>query len=156
MILRNHKRIALAGARWRRGFTSIELATVIVILGVLTAITIPIYLDYRIDAATSACKRSLGLIRAAIVNYHTYSATVAGGESLRYPSLSDLTEAGGLLQTAVPDNPFDQDDVPNNVEDATGQPKGALVGTNGGWCYDPTTGHFWANTVTKSAAENTF
>ena len=52
--------------RNRAGFTLIELVTVIVILGILSAVALPVYLDYRTDAKTAATKGALGGVRAAI------------------------------------------------------------------------------------------
>ena len=46
--------------RNRAGFTLIELVTVIVILGILSAVALPVYLDYRTDAKIAATKGALG------------------------------------------------------------------------------------------------
>lgn len=156
MIHRRHAGMGYVVARARWAFTTIELATIIVIAGVLSAIAIPLYLDYRMDATASACKGALTTLRAAIANYHTYSLTAAGGTTPSYPAISDLTNTGTLLKSAIPQNPFDRDDIPNNIEDATGQAKGTIIGSNGGWCYDPMTGRIWANTLTGSARENRY
>jgi len=135
-----------ANPRARKGFTLIELVTVIVILGILSAVALPVYLDYRADAKAAAVKGVLGAVRAAIANYYAHSVTDSGGGVAKYPALNELTTAGSVMTDAMPDNPYDTDSTKNNVE--VGVTKGTLVGTNGGWAYKASTGQFWANTNT--------
>ncbi len=128
----------------RHGFTLIELVTVIVILGILSAVALPVYLDYRADARAAACKGALGAMRAGIANYYAYSATPAGGGNAAFPSLTILTTANSVMNGTVPGNPYDSDGTDNNVE--AGTTKGVVVGTDGGWAYNATTGEVWPNT----------
>ncbi|GJQ27017.1 MAG: hypothetical protein HBSAPP02_20490 [Phycisphaerae bacterium] len=140
----------------RRAFTLIELVTVIVILGVLSATAIPVYLDYALDAKKSACRGALGGLRSAIASYYARTATPSGGGSARFPTLSELTTIGTVMGNEIPPNPFDSDATPNNVVDGTGVAKGTVIGTAKGWCYNPTNGQIWANSYTKSAGENSY
>ncbi len=139
-------------ARKRAGFTLIELVTVIVILGILSAVALPVYLDYRADARAAACKGVLGAMRAAVANYYAYSATDSGGGNATYPTLAVFTTADAVMAGAIPDNPYDTDAAKNNVE--VGVTKGTVVGANGGWDYKASTGEVWANT--NVAGENSF
>ncbi len=139
----------------RKGFTLIELVTVIVILGILSAVALPVYLDYRGDAKIAACKGVLGAVRSGIANYYAKSATDSGGGVLKFPARTDLTTIGNVMIDTLADNPFDKDAIKNNVVASTSA-KGTVTGTSGGWCYNATNGQFWANTNTTSVGENRF
>lgn len=138
-----------------KGFTLIELVTVIVILGILSAVALPVYLDYRQDAKVAACKGVLGAVRAAIANYYAHSATDSGGGSLKYPALADLTTSGVVMTDSIGDNPFTSSS-PKNTVSASASAKGTVTGNSGGWDYNASNGQFWANTNTSGVGENSF
>lgn len=55
--------------RNRKGFTLVELMIVVAIIGILAAIAIPNFLNFRLKAKTSEAKSNLGGIRSTEVAY---------------------------------------------------------------------------------------
>jgi len=145
-------RIRLSGSV--TGFTLIEVITVIVMMGVISVIAVPVFLDYTRDAKEATCRGSLGSMRTAIANFRIYTMTSAGGGAARFPSVLELTTSNTVLAGTLPPNPYDEDGTPNNVVDATGQTKGVVIGTDKGWAYNPTSGEVWANSNSSSGKGN--
>jgi type IV pilus assembly protein PilA len=55
--------------RSKKGFTLVELMIVVAIIGILAAIAIPNFLNFRMKAKTSEAKSNLGAIRSTEVAY---------------------------------------------------------------------------------------
>jgi type IV pilus assembly protein PilA len=55
--------------RNRKGFTLVELMIVVAIIGILAAIAIPNFLNFRLKAKTSEAKSNLGAVRSTEVAY---------------------------------------------------------------------------------------
>ncbi len=86
-----------------RGFTLIELLVVVVIIGVLIAIAIPLYLNYRKGAENkSAASDVRGAISAAEQYYtengNVYPATVVGTTGT---ALAFAAQTNGTAETAT-------------------------------------------------------
>ncbi len=79
------------------GFTLVELAMVIVILGVLSAIAIPKYVALDSEALTAAQQNMIGAVKSALA-----ITTVDLG---RYPTMSELAaNTQGVSSTSTMDN----------------------------------------------------
>jgi len=55
--------------RNRKGFTLVELMIVVAIIGILAAVAIPNFLDFRLKAKTAEAKSNLGCIRITELAY---------------------------------------------------------------------------------------
>jgi len=83
--------------RNRKGFTLIELIVIIIILGILSAVAIPRYLDMRQDAANATAKGVLGGLRGA--NSILWGNRIIQNTTLPYTFLdlvSSMEMKGGL------------------------------------------------------------
>jgi Tfp pilus assembly protein PilE len=134
----------------RKGLTLAEIVTVALTFAILCAVALPAYSDYKNDCRRMACKGALGAMRAAIANFHDASNSGAA-----FPTLAELTTCGLVLADSVPPNPFSPRERKNEVVE-TNAPKGTVVGSGGGWCYNPVTGEIWPNTNTPDVGENGF
>lgn len=124
--------------RRARGFTLIELVMVIVILGTLSAIAIPKFVDVSTQAKQSATKSSLGAIRAAIGIFYAQSAIT--GATPSYPSsiagsmfVSDTIPADAYFNVSTIITSTNYPIAPGDFTDA------------GGWVYNSSTGEIRAN-----------
>jgi type IV pilus assembly protein PilA len=78
-----------------KGFTLVELLVVIAIIGILAAISIPIYKGYTVDAKMAEAVNGVRYIATALNNY-ALELTVNGGASA-WPSCPDLTAIQATL-----------------------------------------------------------
>jgi type IV pilus assembly protein PilA len=88
-----------------RGFTMIELLVVVVIIGVLVAIAVPVYLNYRRGAANKSAASDLRGAITAIEQFYTdnsnqYPPNETGTEGVNIP-LEAIVGAGGAGTAGV-------------------------------------------------------
>ena len=87
----------------KRGFTLVEIMIVVAIIALLTAIAIPAFLQYRMDARRSLCVNNMRLLDhakevLAIKNGLTTGQAVAtGGSSFEWAALNPYIDGNNLL-----------------------------------------------------------
>jgi type II secretion system protein G len=139
------------------GFTLIEVLTVVVIIAVLAGTIIPSFLGTADDAKASSLNHNLHVLEAQLEIYRAqhlnrYPTIQAGG----LPQLTSSTNTAGEMGTPGPQyplgpyileapmNPFDGSKQVTAVA-VPGQRPTGVVGNQGGWQFDVTTGAIWPN-----------
>jgi prepilin-type N-terminal cleavage/methylation domain-containing protein len=130
-----------------RAFTLIELLVVIAVLGILSIVAIPRYIDYTARAREATVRGVLGNVRSAIGNFYANSSL--DGASA-FPTLVQLQTAGTVMMETIPANPYNSSATISTATWAATPPTSGSAG----WNYDPVSGRFWANTT--DAGSNTW
>ncbi len=155
-----------------KGFTLVELITVIVILGILSAVAVTRFQDLTQDANVSSTKGNLGSVRAGIHLLHA-KILLAGtsGTNPEWPTVAELNNnalagtrpatianlkviegpSGGVCASAcLPEDLVSTQatiTARKTVVAATTVQADARTPPGGaaGWAYDPATGQFYVN-----------
>ena len=141
------------------GFTLIELIAVMVVLAALAGVAVPRYFDYADRARTSALQGSLGALRSGIANFYT-NQIVSG--SARYPTATELTTLGGVMQETLPPNPYNNLNTVQAVTSSADATNRVVSNpTTIGWNYfvdnttSPPTYVIWANSSSNTTVTTT-
>lgn len=86
-----------------RAFTLVEVLVVVVVIGILAAVSVPLVGQAMTDSRTSNAMNALGGVRSSISSFRT-RATIAGNDP--FPTLAELTTLGDVLDRPIPENPW--------------------------------------------------
>ncbi len=125
-----------------RAFTLIEILIVVVILGILAAISIPQFARAAEDSKLTATLVDLGKIRRAVQVYQTRHDAVLPPIVDGALDWGPLTGNGSEYMSAPPTNQFVGGDNSRKVT-VRNSPDSALH-RDYGWVFDPNTGEVWA------------
>jgi type IV pilus assembly protein PilA len=129
------------------GFTLIELLVVVVIIGVLVAIAVPVYLNYRQGAADKSAQSDVRGAISAVEQYYTNNgnsyptAQVSATNSGSTPALTLTKQTGGTDGTVTLSDKTQLSYVPVGTPPTTYLICANNTGGSGKWyVYDSSTG----------------
>jgi len=133
--------------RQRKGFTLVELAIVIAILGILAVVAIPKYQGMVSEARSAEAKAQLGTVRSAIAIYY------AKNKGVMPTPLDGSLFADGVMPTVDIGTSNIATVVPATAYTAPSTWTPTLT-TAGGWEYDKATGRVVINSTDTDPAAN--
>lgn len=133
----------------KNGFTFLEIAAIIIVFGLLAAVTVPRYQELASDSKETSARICLGSLRTDITIFYANQALKNGRAA--WPSPYDFEIVGNITKDPIPVNPYQAlDRAPDSIiicyESHT------VNSERGGWAYNPETGEVWLNT--NSIGEN--
>lgn len=131
----------------KKGFTLVELVIVIVILGILSAVAIPKFVDLTANAKTAATKGALGGLRSGISIW--YASNVATSSTTAWPAVTNLTATADadkpVMAQGVPANPMVAASLSTVITTTGGDYSGSASSTAAAWIYNTASGKIWAS-----------
>jgi prepilin-type N-terminal cleavage/methylation domain-containing protein len=168
----------------QQGFTLIEILMVLLLVAILAAVAITQFSNYTPEAKNSALKSDLQVIRQGIATQFSQERLRCGVTTNAYPPLDTLVAndiTGGatppctaaqvtmstdrrFTASGMPPNPWGPNQAITVVAcSGTGCTNKvtyncagtARAATDDGWCYNVTTGDFWANSARNDGNNST-
>lgn len=140
--------------RTHRAFTLVEVLIVVVIIGILAAVTIPRFAGATDDARTASAQSTLAGVRSSIATFRM-NAVISGADP--YPSLVQLTD-GTVTRFDIPLNPFTGVGGVQSVSRAQADARAVVSPDAAGWNYhvdnasNPPVAIFYVNASVDSTA----
>ena len=143
--------------RRMRAFTIVEMIVVLVVVGVLAAIVVPRFNGMTDEAKASAVQGILSGIRSSVAGFRSRQV-IAG--TAAYPTITQLTTLGTVLQQTIPANPYNNFATVQTVSSTQAASRAVLNTNTFGWNYyvdnssTPPTALFYANSSAATSIPN--